>query len=440
MGLFGTSGIRGDAEKLFTDQFSFDLGRTFSIFLNGHDQNGPVAIGMDPRSSSPRIKKAFISGLTAGGREVFDEGITPVPAIHYITKKTNIIASAMISGSHIVGTMNGIKFFAFGDEILKDHEVEIEKIYGSEKEKVLHEEVRGIKEESRANDLYVDMLIGQASLPYPKWKIVIDPGNGSQAIVMPKVFKRLGFEPVLINTNIQEKFVARDTEAGTGFEELQDAVKKEKADFGIAWDADGDRCVFVDENGDYVPGDYASSLMARHLDTPVIVVTFNASQVVEKLGKPVVRVKVGSPFVVEAMKKHGATFGFEANGGGIFANVMLSRDGGTTAITMLNILKKSGKSLRSTLDELPKFYIFRTKVDYPPELKDEIIKRAKREFNGIKTEDLDGLKIWPTSDSWILFRSSSNAPEFRVFVEAPTEVEAEDLGKRGIEFVKSVIA
>lgn len=439
MGLFGTSGIRGDAEKLFTNQFSFDLGRTFSTFLKNHNQKGSVAVGMDPRPSSPRIKKAFISGLVANGREVFDEGITPVPAIHYITKKTNIIASAMISGSHIVAAMNGIKFFAFGDEILKEHETEIENIYGQGREKIPYGELADTQVESRANELYMNMLVSQANTPFPKWKIVIDPGNGCQAAVMPEIFERLGVEVVTINANVEEEFIARDTEAGTGFEELQKRVIWEKADLGIAWDADGDRCVFVDGKGEYVPGDYVSCLIAKFLNVPIIIATFNTSLVVESLGKPVVRTKVGSPYVVEAMKKNNAPFGFEANGGGIFADVMMSRDGGTTAITMLNLLKASGKSLRGALDELPKFYIYRTKVDYPLEIKDEIIKRAKEEFNGIKTEELDGLKIWPTANSWILFRSSSNAPEFRVFAEAPTKGDAESLGKSGIEFVKSVI-
>lgn len=442
MGLFGTSGIRGSAEdpdKLFTDQFCFDIGRTFAKFLEKHNQDGPIAVGMDPRSSSPRIKLAFASGAIFEGREIFDEGIAPVPAIHYITKKTNVIASSMVSGSHIVGGMNGIKFFAFGDEILKVHEAEIEKIYADEKEKVQYEELGHLEQENRANDLYKDLLVGQADGPYPSWKVVIDPGNGSQSVVMPEVFKRLNINAVVINTNMQEEFVARDTEAGTGFEDLQELVKKEKADFGIAWDADGDRCVFVDQNGDFIPGDYASALIAKDSDTRLIVATFNTSQVVELLGKPVVRTKVGSPYVVAAMKEHGATFGFEANGGGIFAGVMMSRDGGTTAITMLNILKSKNKSLSEVLDSLPRFFIYRAKVEYKPELKDAIIEKAKQEFRGKKIEELDGLKIWVTDVTWILFRSSANAPEFRVFAEAPTKEGAENLGRRGIEFVKTVI-
>ncbi len=440
MGLFGTSGIRGDAEKLFTNQFCFDIGRTFAQFLTKHNQEGPIAVGMDPRSSSPRIKEAFASGLIFEGREVYDEGISPVPAVHYITKATDIIASAMISGSHIVGTLNGIKFFAFGDEILKEEEEEIENIYAQEKGKILYQNFgEHLERENRANELYLELLYSKASLPYPQWRVVLDPGNGAQSVIIPTLFDRFGVETTVINASPQEEFTARDSEAGSGFEQLQEKVRETKSNFGIAWDADGDRCVFVDEEGTFVPGDYTGALIAKHGDTPIVVTPINTSQVIEHLGKPVVRTKVGSPYVVSEMKKQGATFGFEANGGGIFAEVMYSRDGGMTTVAILNLLAYHKKSLRQLLSELPQFSIYRTKVEYPWELKDIIIERAKSEFKGKKVEEVDGLKIWVDTNSWILFRSSANAPEFRVFAEAQTHEEAENLGRKGIEFVKQII-
>src|SRR3990172_2126504 len=99
--LFGTSGIRGNAQDLLTDQFCFDLGRTFAIFLSKHKALGWIAIGMDPRDSSPRIKAATIAGLLYEGREVFDEGVSPIPAINWILKvEPRFAGSIMITGSH----------------------------------------------------------------------------------------------------------------------------------------------------------------------------------------------------------------------------------------------------------------------------------------------------------------------------------------------------
>lgn len=440
--LFGTSGVRGSAKDFFTDQFCFDVGRTFAKFLFKHKQRGKIAVGMDPRESSPRIKRAFILGLQQEGYEVFDQGLVPVPAINYILiGDPDFSGGAMITGSHIRADFNGIKFFAFKEEILKKHENEIGEIYDDVKEKILFKSKKTIfGKENKALKLYRKMLLQLAKSPYPKWKIVIDCGNGCQLKAIPGILKQSGLEIKVINDNLQaKKFIPRDTETEEAVRELQKKVKTIKADFGIAFDMDGDRVVFVDEAGQFIPGDYTGSLIAKYSKSPIIVAPINASQVLDKIGKKIIRTRVGSPYVVETMKKYGATFGFEANGGGFSAEVMMSRDAGSTVIKILNLLKESKKSLKELIDILPQFFLYRTKIECPRELNPIIIKKAKSKFKGIKIENIDGLKIWLSNGSWILFRPSSNAPEFRVFAEAKTKKQAREIGKRGINFVKSFI-
>ena len=438
--LFGTSGIRGDAKTLFTNQFAFDLGRSFAQFLSDYGEAGSVAVGMDPRESSPRIKEYVISGLIYEGREVYDEGVSPVPAICYIQQTSEKYSgSIMISGSHIKPKLNGIKFFAFGEEILKKHEKEIEKIYFNLKEKVEPKKlISTLRKENTANDSYKEYLMGFSKKPYPKWKVVVDPGNGAQSDVMPEVLRLLGLDVIELNASVQGQFYSRDTEVEGDFEELQRLVKNKKADFGIGYDSDGDRVVFIDEKGQFIPGDYSGTLIAREINTSMVVTPINTSQVIELIGKKVIRTKVGSPYVVAKMKELGAGFGFEANGGGIFEN-MKSRDGGRTTIEMLNILKKSSKTLSNLVAELPHFHLARSKVEYKWSLKEKILKEAKKTFTGIKVEELDGLKIWLDKNTWILFRSSQNAPEFRVFVESKSREKSEELMKKGIDFVKKII-
>jgi len=138
------------------------------------------------------------------------------------------------------------------------------------------------------------------------------------------------------------------------------------------------------------------------------------------------------------MKELNAPFGFEANGGGIFSE-MLSRDGGRTTVEILNILTKSGGKISELIAEMPKFYLARDKVEYKWELKEKIVSEAKNQFKGIKVEEIDGLKIWIDDNTWILFRSSSNAPEFRVFAESKSEEKAKRLLDDGINFVKEII-
>jgi phosphomannomutase/phosphoglucomutase len=241
-----------------------------------------------------------------------------------------------------------------------------------------------------------------------------------------------------MNATIQGEFLSRDTEVPKDFLELQDKVKLEKADFGVGYDSDGDRCIFINEKGEFIHGDYSATLVAKSIEGDVVVTPVGTSQVIDLIGKKVERTKVGSPYVVEKMKEAGATFGFESNGGGIFKD-MLSRDGGRMTITLLNLLKQSGKKLSELVSELPMFYILRDKVQYKWELKDKIINEAKVTFKGIKTQELDGLKIWLDKTTWILFRSSQNAPEFRVFVESDVEGKANDLFKKGIGLVNKLV-
>lgn len=437
--LFGTSGIRGHAKKLFTNQFCFDIGHTFAKFLDQHRQEGPIAIGMDPRGSSPRILNTLQQGLVNAGRSILDQGASPSPAMSYILKISPAVGSIMVTGSHIAPELNGIKFFAFKEEILKKHEAEITKIYSQLKEKIPYQK-RSIQaeEENRANEEYEEMLV-KLGETYPRWKAIVDPGNGTQSDLMPRVLQRLGLKVIAINDELQKEFIARDTETEGVLKDLQVKVVKEKADFGVAYDADGDRAIFIDEKGQFIPGDYTGTLIAKYSDSPVIVTPISTSQVIDKINKPVVRTKVGSPYVVAAMKKHRASFGFEASGGGISAEIMMSRDGGSTTIRLLNSLQEHGGLLSDFVGTLPQFCLYRVKTDCPQRLNSLVIKKAKEKFTG-KCDETDGLKIWLDSTTWILFRPSSNAPEFRVFTEAKEKTKAVRLAKAGMDLVKEVIS
>ncbi len=441
--LFGTSGIRGDSQKLFTDQFCFDIGRSFAQFLADRGIKGDIAIGMDPRESSQRIKDDIAKGICFENRNVFDEGFAPSPAMNYICIVNRKIAgSIMITGSHVRTDFNGVKFFVHFGEILKDEEREIEQIYSNIKDRVSCKN-RGniIYNSNKAIERYSNMLLDMAWF-YPSWKVVLDLGNGCQSKIIPELFEALGLETILINNDpTPEKFIARDTETEDAVKELQEKVRESGADFGIAYDGDGDRVVFVDQDGRFITGDYSGSLIAKYSETPVVVTPISTSQVVDHIGKPVIRTKVGSPYVIKGMEDNNASFGFEANGGGISKDVMLSRDAGSATIKMMNILKRENMSLKDLVDTLPQFFGCRTKVDCPMNLYNVILENVSKKFESecVKIEEIDGLKIWRDGSTWELFRPSNNAPEFRVFAEAKTKEEATIICKEGMDFITTVI-
>ncbi len=437
--LFGTSGIRGKAQELFTQEFCFDLGITFDLFLTRKSLDGPVIVGMDPRGSSPAIKSSLIAGLQSAGREVLDAGTTPVPSICYSLQVIPAAGSVMVSGSHIAADQNGIKFFYKKEEILKPDEEEIDEIYQEIKGKSPYKKgTKPVNSTNAVNETYQDMLVGLTHRQFSNLKIVVDAGNGAQSDTMPQVLTRLGFEVIEKDCSIQAGFIARDTETLDAVASLQKSVIEEKADLGIAYDADGDRVVFVDHTGRFVPGDYTGTMLATKSDGEAIVTPINTSQVIDKIGKKIYRTRVGSPFVISKMKETQSVFGFEANGGGIHANIMYSRDGGSTTIKILDFIAEKGGTLKDIFDSFPRFYQYRTKIDCPRELNETIIEAAKKEYPG-RLDETDGLKIWISDTEWILLRPSGNAPEFRVFTESPDVTRADQLGEVAINFVKKII-
>ncbi len=437
--LFGTSGIRGPAATLFTPQFCFDIGRTFAIFLDQNNQTGDVAVGIDTRSSSPHIAQNLIYGLRYAGREVIHLGAIPVPAANYSVLSMGVIAAIMVTGSHIDIESNGIKFFATKEEINKGQEEQISQIYQSLREQIAPVPIMGtIPQSNRGINNYIEMLLSLVDHPLPKVKIILDPGNGGQTEVIKTVLRELSADFITINGQTQDQLLSRDTEADGAFGVLQDKVVEEHADLGVGFDSDGDRCIFIDKKGNFIPGDYSGTLIAKWHAADSVVCPVNVSNVINYIDKEVIRTRVGSPYVIAGMKKSGSNFGFESNGGCIHEDVMLSRDGGSTFVKMLNIVKWSKLPLHELVSDLPKFYIRRSKFDCPSEKFDLILDKVRGFLTSQSIDTTDGVKLILDENTWILFRPSGNAPEFRVFVESNQETKANQYLTHALEFARNI--
>jgi len=439
--LFGTNGIRGDAEKVFTNDFCFKIGATFAFYLqNNLRLVGPIAVGYDPRYSSYRILKWIIYGLRSQKAQIYDEGITPSPCLTYFTKVSEALGGIMITGSHVREDMNGLKLYIKGEEVTKKQEAEIEELYDKMQAILKPQAYDGqVKLENRAMETYKKMLINLARGKFPKTKVVVDAGNGTQSLCMPEVLRELGVEVVETCCDLANPLLSRDTETQGAFEEMRKVVIDNKADFGIGYDSDGDRAVFVTNQGQMPTGDVSCSIITKFEPGQYVVTPINTSSVVEHIGKKVERTKVGATQVAARMKEVGANYGFEANGGGISAEIFYGRDGGSTTIKMLKILRSTKKDLQSLVNELPRFYQVREKVDCERELNEKIVAAARAKYSKLKMEELDGLKLIFPSGDWLLFRASGNAPEFRVFTESKDEKEAKRLNDEGMALVKSFI-
>jgi phosphomannomutase len=430
--IFGTSGLRGSLD-LFTDEFCFSLGRAFGRFLG---KGKKIAIGVDTRSSSKGIKDWVGSGVLAEGSKIFSQGIVSTPAIGYLTTFSDYDGGVEITGSHVKADMNGVKFFVRGRETLKSEENWIRKKAVNVKSKPVKLKFPARDEASK---LYKVKLKEFAGGGFSNLKVVLDAGNGTQSKILPELLSELKVEVVKLNCDPKGLFMDRDTETLERFSEVASKVLETGSHLGLIYDLDGDRVVLIDKGGRFLSGDVIGAIISKYIDQDMVVTPINTSSIVDSLGKKVYRTKVGSLYVVEKMEEVGAKFGFEANGGGIFADLCKTRDAGATTIAILKIMRDLGKTLADLTAGFPVLFRSRDKVGCPPRLNKAILQKAREKYKGLRRIEIDGLKIMFDNYEWILFRPSQNAPEFRVFTEAPSQARADELQKMGMALVKKLI-
>lgn len=447
MKLFGTSGIRGYTSSeetdyvTLSDDFCYNITRAFMQHLN---KKGVIAVGRDLRETSLYLQNIIMQSIFDHGCTPINCGITPTPALTYYVKNSNCIGGVMISGSHIKASMNGLKFINNEEEISKIEEAHIEKIYDNIKnDKIPNKDGSSISrfsEKNNAHDCYTSFLKKHAG-DYSGLKIVIDVRNSCHQKTMTSVLTKAGAEIIFL-TNIQEKFVALDTESSDSVNsELQQEILKYKADIGITYDSDGDRPSFYDERGNLIDGDVIATIIADNIPTKNIATPINSSSIIDSIGKKVYRTKVGSPYVIAAMKQFNCDFGFESNGGCIFSEVMYTRDGGYPTILLLNLLVSKKRKLSELLGQYPRFFMYKTKLDCPTKYNQYILNTLREKYLSEKKQinELDGLKVYIDDETWVLFRPSSNAPEFRVFVESKFRDLTQQLALHSVSLVKTIV-
>ena len=445
--LFGTTGIRGLVNDLLTPEFASKISAAFGTYIGGKGKR--VLIAMDTRTSSEMLKSSAISGLISVGCHARDSGIAPSPAVQYGTREF-FDAGIMITGSHIPPERNGLKFFVSdGTEVYGPIEEKIEEIYfNDEIERASWKDIGNV-ETFDAVTPYKKML--SETGVEGNLKVVLDPGHGAHYALMPEVIEKLGHDLITINSQPDGFFPGRGSEPDEkNLRGLMERVKQENADVGIALDCDGDRCIFVDDKGGYVMGDISECIitdevMKEHNGGLIVTgVTTSAliDWIVEKNNGKLVRTKVGASDIVAETVKRGALFSFEENGGSIFPEINPCRDGGLTAIYMLNTLTKRNQKLSEIISEMPKFYQLKDKIECPDELKQELTKKVVEHYKDRDAKeiiDIDGIKVVFEDGSWMLLRPSGTEPIFRVFVESSSEEKAQRLMEDGLETVKGIL-
>jgi len=448
--LFGTNGIRGVVNETLTPKFALKIAEAIGTFFNG----GEILLGYDGRTSSPALASAVASGLAATGCTVYVGGMAPTPAIQYAVKKHGFDGGVIITASHNPPEYNGIKVLGNdGVEISRKQEIEIEEIYFEERQKRAEwSRIGEIKELSGIIDDYIEAIKSHVNIERIKKKnfqVVVDPGNGVGALAAPRLLRELGCKVFTINANIDGTFPSRPSEPKPeNLTDLAAVVKAVKADFGVAYDGDADRAIFVDENGTIHWGDRSFALIEKEFlkENPgeTIVTPVSSSSLVKDIAEAyngkVVWTRVGSVDVSHKMKEINAKLGGEENGGVFYGPHQPVRDGAMTTALILDILAKTGKKLSELLNELPKYFIEKDKVECPDELKEKALEMLYEELRkeNLKFDTIDGAKIW-FEDSSILVRPSGTEPIFRLYAEAKDRERTSELIREYREKLTEII-
>jgi phosphoglucosamine mutase len=428
--LFGTDGIRGMAN---TEPMSVDtilrVGRAAAcVFRRADDRRHSVIIGKDTRLSGYMFETALASGLCSMGVDVTLVGPVPTPGIAYLTTTMRADAGVVISASHNAYNDNGIKFFGpDGFKLADAVEASIEKLVASkgdlDDQRPAADKVGKAQRLEDAKGRYITYL----KQCFPREhslegvKIVVDCAHGATYKIAPTVFEELGASVVKMGVKPNGKNINHNCGA-LHPERLADKVRETGADVGTAFDGDGDRVIFCDENGRIFDGDEVIGMLAKPLKkreelgagvVGTVMSNFGLERFLNSQKIPFFRAPVGDRYVVELMREKGCLFGGEPSGHLVSLQLSTTGDGVLSALLLLAELQRSGKPLSSYANLVPRYpqVIRNVPVKTKPLL--ERLQPVARSIREAETRLGDTGRV--------LVRYSGTEPKARVMVEGENE-------------------
>ncbi len=440
--IFKAYDVRGIYRQNLTEDVAYKIGRAFVYFLKCRD----VIVGIDMRLSSPKLSKAFMKGVAEQGANAILIGEVCTDAVYFASGFLNKPA-VMFTASHNPQQYNGLKF-------CKSRAVPVNEDTGLKKIKSIieKEEYKKIKINKKGKIIkknilneyvkHVKKFIDIKKLK--KLKIAVDAGNGMAGKIIPLVYKNLPVKIVPLYFKLDGTFPNHpaDPMKHENLAELQKIVKKEKCNFGIAFDGDGDRIFFIDENGGIINSSLISALIIKNILTKKprqkIIHNLVCSHIVPETikqyrGTPIIE-RVGHSFIKETMRKTKAIFACEHSAHYYYRNNYRADSGMITSLIVSEIVSKENKKLSELLNEFRKYH---TIEEISIQVKDKNSKIREVESiykkqNPKKISKLDGITI-EFDDWWFNLRPSNTEPLLRLNLEANSEELMEE--KKG-ELVK----
>jgi phosphomannomutase len=445
--IFKAYDVRGLYPQEVDEAAARQIGRGFVSYL----QATRIGVGRDMRLSSPSVAAAFIDGAREQGADVVDYGMLATDMLYFAVARDGLDGGAQITASHNPKQYNGIKmvrkeaFPLSGDAGIGD----IRDLIAANRLGPVATAPGGVTTRS-VLDEYVSHVMGfiDASAIKP-FNVVLDAGSGMAGLVAPKLFDRLPCHVTKLCFDIDGTFP--NHEANPLIEEnridITERVIKEKADIGIAWDGDADRCFFIDGTGAFIAGDFITALLAeafliKHPGAKIVYdvrASYAVKEVTAKYGGAALMNRVGHAFFKRRMREEGAIFGGEVTGHYYFRDNFYADNGFIPALLILELMSLKGQTLSQLLQPLREKYFIsgevNTKVSDLSLVQIKLDELAAR-YTGGATYTLDGFSA-EFPDWHFNVRGSNTEPMLRLNLEATTQQKMEQKRDEVLAFIRS---
>ncbi|MBQ8581322.1 MAG: phosphoglucosamine mutase [Alistipes sp.] len=453
------SGIRGtiggpQGENLTPiDVVKFTTAYTRLIAERNPGKRIRIVVGRDARLSGELVRNLVVGTLLASGADVIDVGLctTPGTEMAVITKQAD--GGIIITASHNPRQWNALKLLNSAGEFLSDMEgkrvLEMAEEIAYNYPAIDH--IGKMEESSDFNEEHIRQVltlkgVDVEAVKARKFRVVVDAVNSVGGVVIPALLRELGCEVVELNCDPTGEFAHNPEPLAENLTEICAAVVKEKADLGVVVDPDVDRLAFIMENGVMFGEEYTLVAVSKYIlsqfGAGATVSNLSSSRalrdVTEALGGSYTAAAVGEVNVTTKMKEVGAVIGGEGNGGVIYPELHYGRDALVGVALFLTYFAKLNKTMTELRAELPAYFASKNKIELTPAIDvDKVLVEMKERYSSENVTDIDGVKI-DFKENWVHLRKSNTEPIIRIYTEAKSQAEADQLAERFIAELRAI--
>ena len=452
-GIRGTIGGKVDENLTPIDAVKFAA--AYGSWLKG--QSGKeyvkVVIGRDARISGEMIQNLVQYTLIGLGIDVINIGLSTTPTVEVAVPMEKADGGIILTASHNPKEWNALKLLNNKGEFVSDQDGKAILRIAQENDFSFAtvDHLGKLSHDDRYIDLHIEKvltlpLVTAEAIQKKKFRVVVDAVNSTGGIAIPRLLERLGVEVVKLYCEPNGHFPHNPEPLKEHLGDICKRVVEEKADFGIVVDPDVDRLAFITNKGEMFGEEYTLVVCADYVLGKAkgnVVSNLSSSRalrdIAQKHGVSYSAAAVGEVNVVTEMKRVGAIIGGEGNGGIIYPELHYGRDALVGVALFLSLLAERGSSVQQLRESYPAYFMSKNKIQLTEQINpDQILKAMEQKYAHEQTTTIDGLKI-DFSESWVHLRKSNTEPIIRIYTEAKSQKEADELAQRFIQEMQALI-